>query len=390
MKIGIIGAGRLGICFALLCEKAGYDVLVSDINSEYINNLNNKKIITNEPEVENLLINSKNLVATTDNKKVIEECDLIYTLVATPSLSDGSYDVSSIWDVVKELKKYLDESTNTKAQKYFVVGSTTNPGDCSSFQEYLLPSVDVMYSPEFIAQGSIIKDLENADMVLLGTGPQQSDIMVEQIKELYQKIQKNSVKFYSMSTMSAEITKIAVNCFLTTKISYANMLGDVLTKSGSGSEVDHVLSAIGADTRVGSKYLSYGLGYGGPCLPRDNLAFAHFVDSLGMEYNLGYVTDGFNKEHASTVADFWATQNKENKPFFFEYISYKKGTDIITESQQYQLCLDLLEKGFKTYVLDDPMVTPQVSDFLNEKYGENVVFVDSESNIKEDYIKVKL
>ena len=80
MKIGIIGAGRLGICFALLCEKAGYDVLVSDINSEYINNLNNKKIITNEPEVENLLINSKNLVATTDNKKVIEECDLIYTL----------------------------------------------------------------------------------------------------------------------------------------------------------------------------------------------------------------------------------------------------------------------------------------------------------------------
>ena len=190
MKIGIIGAGRLGICFALLCEKAGYDVLVSDINSEYINNLNNKKIITNEPEVENLLINSKNLVATTDNKKVIEECDLIYTLVATPSLSDGSYDVSSIWDVVKELKKYLEESTNTKAQKYFVVGSTTNPGDCSSFQEYLLPSVDVMYSPEFIAQGSIIKDLENADMVLLGTGPQQSDIMVEQIKELYQKIQK--------------------------------------------------------------------------------------------------------------------------------------------------------------------------------------------------------
>ena len=87
-KIGVIGAGRLGICFALLCEAAGYEVLVSDLREDYVGGLNERKITTNEPEVENLL-RRQNFSATTDNRQVIRECDLIYTLVATPSLRMG-------------------------------------------------------------------------------------------------------------------------------------------------------------------------------------------------------------------------------------------------------------------------------------------------------------
>ena len=92
MKIGVIGAGRLGICFALLCESAGYEVLVSDIREDYVNDLNNRKIFTNEPEVENLLRTAKNFKATTDNKEVIRECDIIYTclLYTSPSPRDLS------------------------------------------------------------------------------------------------------------------------------------------------------------------------------------------------------------------------------------------------------------------------------------------------------------
>ena len=125
MKIGVIGAGRLGICFALLCEAAGYDVLVSDIREDYVNALNNREIVTNEPEVENLLKRAKNFRATTDNRQVIHECDLIYTLVATPSLEDGSYDVSAVWDVVDNLKEEM--TTIGNSVKNFVVGCTTNP-----------------------------------------------------------------------------------------------------------------------------------------------------------------------------------------------------------------------------------------------------------------------
>ena len=120
MKIGVIGAGRLGICFALLCEAAGYDVLVSDVREDYVADLNKRKIKTNEPEVENFLKVATNFRATTDNKEVIRECDLIYTLVATPSLEDGSYDVSSVWNVVEDIK---EEVTNNPKRKYFVVSS---------------------------------------------------------------------------------------------------------------------------------------------------------------------------------------------------------------------------------------------------------------------------
>ena len=383
MKIGVIGAGRLGICFALLCERAGYDVLVSDIREDYVNDLNAKKISTNEPEVEDLLRISKNFRATTNNKEVIEECDLIYTLVATPSLEDGSYDVSAVWDVVEDLK-------DVSKKKYFVVGCTTNPGDCDAFQKYLPRNVHVMYNPEFIAQGSIISDLKQADMVLLGVDPTLEDHVVKDIKTLYQKIQTTRAIVSVMSPKSAEITKIAVNCFLTTKISYANMLGDVLHKSGCGDETTAVLRAIGTDSRIGGKYLNYGLGYGGPCLPRDNRAFAHFAQKVGLEYNLGYVTDGFNNEHAQTVADYWEEMNKDRKPFYFEYISYKKGTDIITESQQYRLCLDLLDRGFKVYIQNDRRVSSQVSEYLNEKYGDQVRFVDNKFNITEDIFIVNL
>jgi nucleotide sugar dehydrogenase len=248
-----------------------------------------------------------------------------------------------------------------------------------------------MYNPEFIAQGSIVSDLRKADMVLLGVN-QEDDLynITREIDDLYKKIQTTRAIVCTMGTKSAEITKIAINCFLTTKISYANMLGDVLNMAGCGDEITAVLRAVGADTRIGRKYLNWGLGYGGPCLPRDNRAFAHFAKSVGLEYNLGYVTDGFNNEHAKIVCDYWETMNQNRKPFYMEYITYKKGTDILTESQQYRLAVDLLDRGHKVYIQNDSRVTPQVSEYLDNTYGNRVRFVDNKDNINEDYFIVNL
>ena len=377
MKIGVIGAGRLGICFALLCEAAGYDVLVSDIREDYVENLNKREITTNEPEVENLLKFATNFRATTSNREVIDECDLIYTLVATPSLEDGSYDVSAVWKVVEDFK-------DVKARKYFVVGCTTNPGDCEKFKSELPKNIKVFYNPEFIAQGSIVNDLRHADMVLLGTDPfDDVENIVKDIKTLYQKIQSTRAIVCAMSTTAAEITKIALNCFLTTKISYANMLGDTLRQAGCGDEISGVLNAIGTDSRVGRKYLGYGFGYGGPCLPRDNRAFAHFAKSVGLDYNLGYVTDEINNQHAKFLCDFYVNLNTKGIPFYFDSITYKKGTDILTESQQFKLCVDLLREGFGVYILNDRRVTPQVYDSLVGEFGDRVKFVDNKDNITE-------
>ena len=389
MKIGVIGAGRLGICFALLCEKAGYEVLVSDIRSSYVDDLNKKKIKTNEPEVEYLLGQSNNLRATHDNREVIRECDLIYTLVPTPSLEDGSYDVSAVWQVVENIKEEMTSVANDV--KNFVVGCTTNPGDCDEFKKELPDSVNVFYNPEFIAQGSIIHDLQHADMVLLGHSHRSDlDYVINDIQSLYKKIQVTRAIVCSMSLKAAEITKIAVNCFLTTKISYANMLGDTLHRAGCGSEVVGVLDAIGADQRIGRKYLKWGVGYGGPCLPRDNRAFAAFAEKLGMDHNLGFVTDNINQEHGEYLVQYWEEMNSSNTPFYFDYISYKKGTDILTESQQFRLCTDLLDRGHKVYIHDDRKVTDQVYDQMIYKYGDRVRFVDNQDNITEPIFIVNL
>ena len=366
MKIGLIGAGRLGICLALLIERAGFDVIASDVREDYVERLQNKVIFTNEPHVQDYLSQSENIEFTTDNQKLIDESDIIFTLVQTPSLEDGSYDVSAVWKVIQDL-----QNSNTEG-KSFVVGCTTNPGDCDEFQKAL--GIDVYYNPEFIAQGSIIKDLQNADMVLLGGKGKHTDVLTQ----IYYGIQgpKKEPSIHLMSAKAAELTKIAVNCFLTTKISYANMIGEVLALSKLDGEIDTVLNAIGSDSRIGTKYLNFGFGFGGPCFPRDNRAFAAHAKSVGVQHNIGFTVDAFNEEHAEFIKEYFMHKNKKHLPFAFKYLTYKPGIDILTESQQYRLCLDLLDEGFDVYCMYDEIIHLCDDRIIFEEPTEEVYWIN--------------
>ena len=348
MKIGLIGAGRLGICLALLIEQEGYHVIASDVREDYIKDLQNKKSNSTEPQVQELLDHSINLEFTTDNRKVIRESDVIFTLVQTPSLEDGSYDVSAVWKVVEDIKEEMSSIANYP--KRFVVGCTTNPGDCDQFKDALPESVDVYYNPEFIAQGSIVDDLRHADMVLLGGKGQHSGAL----EMIYYQIQNGFkvANVHTMSTRAAELTKIAVNCYLTTKITYANQVGQVMIRDGMEDEVKTVLKAIGGDSRIGTKYLNYGFGFGGPCFPRDNRAFAAYASKAGVETPLGATTDKFNDEHTEFLKEYFINKNKDNRAYVFHYLTYKDGVDILTESRPYDLALSLLDDGYEVYCLD--------------------------------------
>ncbi len=388
--IGVIGAGRLGICFAILADRAGYKVIVSDVRKDYIKNLQEKKISTNEPLVPELLEQSS-IEATTSNTDLIKESDIIYTFVATPSLKDGSYDVSAVDDVVSDISQTGWDTTGPNGSgmtgKIFVVGCTTNPGDCERYQRRLNDDgVKVYYNPEFIAQGAIIRGLLRADMVLVG-GEYDKDIA-----DIYYRIQGPEMepKMNFMSLTAAELTKIALNCYLTMKISYANQVGEVLTKFGLEDEIGKVLNAIGEDSRVGSKYLGYGFGYGGPCLPRDNRAFAHAAERVGLKNNIGLTIDAFNDEHSDFLADTLCEKHKNKKvPFYFPNgITYKKGTDIIEESQQYKLFKELLTRGYKVIVMELPEVVERLYDDLVYTWPGQFKFIYSEEHIPPDYHKV--
>ena len=383
MKIGVIGAGRLGICFALLAESAGHDVYVSDVRPSYVAQINAREIFSNEPDVEELLMESKHLRATTNNQDVIKSSDVIFTFVPTPSLDDGSYDCSLVDSVVCDLLR----APNLEGKK-FIVGCTTNPGFVDKVDEKLEGrGISVFYSPEFVAQGTIIRDMKNADMILCGG---RDDDGFEKIKAIYLSFMDSQVNFYPMSNTAAEITKIGINCFLTYKISYANMMGQILYNSGCGDEIKNILASIGADSRIGSKYLNYGLGFGGPCLPRDNRALGYYADQVGLKYSLPQVTDDFNEAHAEFIKNYCVESNKEELPFFIDSIGYKIGCDLVIESPRLRLVEDLLKDGHRVYVQEIDDVIEDYAEELDEDYGDNIKFVKARNEIHEKTWRIDL
>ena len=367
MNIGVIGVGRLGICFSMLLAHAGYRVRGCDVRRDYVESLQRREITTTEPEVADMLARADLFSAHHDLEPVVVESDILYVMVATPSLADGSYDVSAVWKVVRQIQE-LDVHLNGKI---VVIGCTVNPGDTGHIQNFMRArGVHVIYNPEFIAQGSIIRDLREADMVLIGGEDRDS---IQRYQQVYHDIQTREPNIRVMSSRAAEIVKIGINCFLTTKISYANMIGEILTRSGSHEDIDLALEAIGQDSRIGTRYLRYGFGYGGPCLPRDNRALAHYAKKVGLDFPLGTVVDQFNRDHTRFLADKLIKDNSQALAFYMPSITYKPGTDIVEESQQLALCAYLLDHGHRVYIEPSTLI-PAATISQLQRYGDLCVF----------------
>jgi UDP-glucose 6-dehydrogenase len=149
---------------------------------------------------------------------------------------------------------------------------------------------------------------------------------------------------------------------------------DIMTKLGLQSEIDMVLTTIGGDSRIGKKSLKYGFGYGGPSLPNDNRALGIFTKNLGIEANLPLHTDSINKEHSSFLKNFFIQQNPNKEiPFVIEHITYKKGTNILDESQRFQLCIDLLNEGYFLNVIELDEISKKLNS-LSESYNNRLKF----------------
>jgi UDPglucose 6-dehydrogenase len=366
--IGVIGIGRIGLCYALLLDQAGYQVYAYDINTVYTQTLKQGVINNNEPNVCNLLKNN-HITFTNNTQEIFQNCEIIYIMVPTPSNADGSYDISKVQNIITQICEcnlYIKE-------KIIVVGSTVNPGDCKILEKQLQEHhVSLLYNPVFTAQGSIIKDLQQAEMVLIGG---ESNNAVKKYQQIYFDIQNIKPNIHVLSLTAAEIAKIAINCYLTTKISFANILGEILIMSQLENEVDLTLDMIGTDARIGKKFFKYGLGYGGPCLPRDNRALSHYASKVGIKFTLGDIVDQFNKQHTLFLADFFAKKNVENLPFYFKHISYKSNIMDIEQSQLYLLCCKLLEKGFMVYIDAVPALPNEIQTSLQQKFQDLIQFV---------------
>lgn len=154
-----------------------------------------------------------------------------------------------------------------------------------------------------------------------------------------------------MSTTEAELTKLAVNCFLTTKISYANMVGDIATRLGC--DPNRVLNAVGTDSRIGSKYIKPGFGFGGPCFPRDNRSLAKCGEEVGIDAVISKATDEMNWKHLDYQIEDFVKNNDKSQPVLIDYVTYKKDSVLLEESQQLKFALKLKELGYTIKLLDE-------------------------------------
>jgi nucleotide sugar dehydrogenase len=376
MKIGIIGVGKLGLAFALIFEQHGFDVIASSYKTEYVETLNKKIIDSVEPGIQDLLAKSINIDFTVDNHSVISNCDIIYVMVATPSLDSGDYDMSAVWNVVRDMQNHPGSVQN----KILVIGCTTNPGVCKSIQQELAHrQVHVVYSPTFAAQGSVLANIQDPHTLLIGTDDQE---VADKCEQVFSKIITKNTPRFRMSQTAAEIVKLSGNCRATAIISYTNMIGQVLVESGLEKDLDIAMECLNF-VKINTKY-KFGFGYGGPCYPRDNRSFVHYAKKLGIDFQLGKIVDEFNNSHPDYLTKYFVSKNSQKLPFYFDYVSYKKGVNIFEESQQLIVCKKLLSQGFKVYINPSKFLLPKIVEDLSAEFTDLVGFIALEDLTKQN------
>ena len=354
-RISVIGLGKLGLPLAACLAYKGFRVLGVDCNLKIVSQLTQGKTILYETGLlEKLKTGKQNLSANTNIRKSVLKSQATFILLPTPSGVDGTFSLKYIFQAARELGEALRLK---KEYQLVVLTSTVMPGDTRNRVKILLEKISgkkcgkhfgLCYNPEFIALGSAIHDLSNPDFVLIGESDKRAGDLLE---GLYRKICDNHPPVARMSFINAEITKLAVNTFATTKISFANMLSRLCEKL-PGADVDVVTQALGFDSRIGGKYLKGAIGYGGPCFPRDNRALVSFSRAHAAPVDLAETTDRFNRNQTRWLFDFVKSYLPPGGRVGILGLSYKPGSDVLEEAQGMLVARRMLREGLPLVVYD--------------------------------------
>jgi len=342
MNISVIGLGKLGAPLACWIASKGHNVIGVDVNGAFVDAIRTGSSPIDEPGLDKLLaemVEADRLTATLNHKQAILDTDITFIVVPTPSTKTGEFSIE--W--VKQAAAQIGLALNQKASYHLVViVSTVMPGHtqviADAIQSYSLKECGkdfgVVYNPEFIALGSVLHDLENPDFILIGESDQKAGEMLHQFYwgSHYVDFDGSCYAgpvFYHTTFINAEIAKLALNCFVTTKISFANMIGRVC-ETIPGADADEVAGAIGLDSRIGKKYLRAGTPFGGPCFPRDNEAFMAIMDRTQM--SLPMATKAENMLTLARITNLALEYSIPGDVVGIVGMSYKLGTHIEEES----------------------------------------------------------
>ena len=372
MNIAIVGTGYVGLVSGACFAEMGIDVTCVDINPEKIKCLLNGEIPIYEPGLDDLVkrnVEAGRLHFTTDLTTCLDNVEVVFSAVGTPPDEDGSADLQYVLEVARtfgrNIKKYtilVTKSTvpvgTAKKVKAVIKEELTKRGEQIDFE--------VASNPEFLKEGAAIKDFMSPDRVVVGI---ESDRAKKVMERLYRPFQMNNYRLYFMDIPSAEMTKYAANAMLATRISFMNDIANLCDLVGAN--VDMVRKGIGADTRIGSKFLYPGCGYGGSCFPKDVKALARTAREYGYTMGVIEAVEAVNERQKEIVVK--KLQDKlgtlRGKTIALWGLAFKPETDDMREAPALVVIEKLLEAGASVKVYD-----PVAMDECRRRIGDRVVY----------------
>jgi len=374
MRVAVIGTGYVGLPLGACFAEMGNQVTCVDVDEKKVQDLTNGIIEMYEPKLEELVkrnVDHKRLTFTSQIENAIDNNDLIFVCVGTPSDKDGSADLKYVLQVAKDIGKYMKEHK-------IIIGKSTMPvGSSSLIQETIQAtldergeklSFDVAFSPEFMKEGTAVDDMLRPDRVVIGTDDDKVALI---LKELFHPFCINHSPIIITDIYSAEMIKYASNCFLATKITFVNEMADICKKVGA--DIDQVRRGMGTDSRISDKFLYSGLGFGGSCFPKDVRALYSTSKREGVESDILREVLAVNEiRPREFINGLLAKGDAVNKVAIWG-LSFKPETDDIREAPALKVIDALLEADMEVNVYD-PMAVENVKGL----YGDKLHYFDDQ------------
>ncbi len=364
MKITVVGTGYVGLVTGTCFAETGNDVVCVDIDEAKIKKMLKGQIPIYEPNLGELFshnIKEGRLHLTTSLADGVKEAEIIFLALPTPPGEDGSADLSYVLGVAKELSGLLEHYT-------IIVDKSTVPvGTSERVRDYIAAHTkvpfDVVSNPEFLREGFAVSDFMKPDRVVIGT----SSVKARNIfKELYAPFLRQGNPIYFMDERSAEMTKYAANSFLATKISFMNEVANLCELAGA--DIDAIRLGIGADDRIGKRFLFAGIGYGGSCFPKDVKALMHTAHDYDYDFKILKAVNDVNDSQKQLLVNKVESYHRGNingKHFALWGLAFKPDTDDIREASSLEIIKGLTKAGARIMAYD-PEARANV-----EKYFKN-------------------
>lgn len=371
--------GKLGLCLAACFAEKGIATLGIDIEENVINSINKGQSPIVEPGLADIVarLGGKTLRGSLNHLEAIEQTDITFVLVATPSNPDGSFSNRYVESALESLAKALRSSK--KEYHLFVISSTVAPG---STEQYFIPLIEkhsgrklnegfgVCFDPDFVALGQVINDFLRPELIVIGESSVRAG---DEVANIHHKVCENKPHIARMSITSAEIAKVSLNAYMTVKISFANSLANIC-ENVEGADVDAITAAIGVDKRISPFYFKAGLSFGGTCFPRDTKAFVNLAGKYGLEGELVRAAEKINEFQDSHLAEtvLKTVRTLQEKTIGVLGLSFKPQTPVITESPGIKLVAELLKHEVRVVAYD-----PLAVENSKVIFGDAIEFVSS-------------